>query len=143
MQRVSLSAVFSASQLSYLNTRGPTIGLQVDICTSLWSKLDPTHDVWHQRCFNGFIPEFPICTFVLFLIQIVSEGFEAVWLSIAGECAKPNLKYFSDFFSWQTMPVIGGVAFVPIKNDLQKVTLYLSKIYHFITFSDQNWTDIK
>jgi hypothetical protein len=41
---------------------------------TLWSKLGPTHDVCTIRCFNGFIPEFPINTFVLCFIESVSEG---------------------------------------------------------------------
>ncbi len=76
-------------------------------------------------------------------LKSLHGGFEAGWVSIAGECAKPNLKYFFDFFSWQANPVFGGVAFFPIPNSILKVTLYLSKDYHFITFSDKLWMNIK
>jgi hypothetical protein len=62
----------------------------------------------------------------IFFWKSLYGGFEAVWLSIAGECAKPNLKLVFEFFSWQANPVFGGVAFFPIKNSLLKVTLYLS-----------------
>jgi hypothetical protein len=62
---------------------------------------------------------------------------------MTGECAKPNLKYFSDFFPWQINPVFGGVAFFWNANSLLKVTLYMSKVYHFITYSDKLGTYIK
>jgi hypothetical protein len=60
---------------------------------ALWSKPDPTHDGCPQR--SWIFPEFPICTFVLFLIESVSKGVEAVWLPIAGKYAKTNLKFYS------------------------------------------------
>ena len=72
----------------------------------------------------------------IFFLKSLHGGFEAVWLPIAGECAKPNLKLVFEKFSWQANPVFGGVAFFPISNYLFKVTLYVSKVYHFITFSD-------
>ena len=56
---------------------------------------------------------------------------------------KWGTKYFFEFFFWQANPVFGGVAFFPIANSLLKVTFYLSKDYHFITFSDKLWTNIK
>ena len=79
----------------------------------------------------------------IYFLKSLYGGFEAVWLSIAGECAKPNLKFVFEFFSCQANPVFGGVAFFSKTHSLLKVTLYVSKVYHFITSSDKLWIHIK
>jgi hypothetical protein len=50
---------------------------------------------------------FPYVHLFFSLLKPGYEGFKAVWLSIAGECAKPNLKYLFDFLSWQINPEVG------------------------------------
>jgi hypothetical protein len=80
----------------------------MSITNTLWSKHETNLSYLAQKRFQWIPAYVTLIHMNMLSLKSVHEGFQDLWPSIAEECAKPNLKYFLGFFSWQAIPVFGG-----------------------------------
>jgi hypothetical protein len=106
--------------------RGCTIGMHGTHYGQ--NRIQPMMSVPKDVSMDFFL-NFPYAHLFFSLLNQKTKGFEAVWLSIAGECAKPNLI----FSPCQINPVFWGVAFFREQIRLGK-SLYICP--KFSTISD-------